>query len=176
MFSYNRATLDELHPSFFSEKWLSVLARSTFLVETTFLRIITGCVCVNCEGLGIKFKSYASSCLIFNAYIPRVACSYHKEMTSHEWNWVLLVELKNLIYWISNCRKTFLLKKCVFEHRYPILLDRFSWFCFAFEIPCCAIFCKDTKQLWKGYLVAASESMKEMKGISLGFLPLSFCC
>ena len=81
MFSYNRATLDELHPSFFSEKWLSVLARSTFLVETTFLRIITGCVCVNCEGLGIKFKSYASSCLIFNAYLPRVACSYHKEMT-----------------------------------------------------------------------------------------------
>ena len=114
MFSYNRATLDELHPSFFSEKWLSVLARSTFLVETTLLRIITGCVCVNCEGLGIKFKSYASSCLIFNAYIPRVACSYHKEMTSHEWNWVLLVELKNLIYWISNCRKRLFCWKNVF--------------------------------------------------------------
>jgi hypothetical protein len=57
-----------------------VLAGPTFLVETTFLRIIIGCVCVNCEGLGIKFKCYAS-CLIFNAYLPRVACSYHKEMT-----------------------------------------------------------------------------------------------
>jgi hypothetical protein len=56
-------------------------------------------------------------------------------------------------------QQNFLLKKCVFEHRYPILLDRFSWFCFAFEILCCAIFCIETKQLWKGYLVAASESI-----------------
>ena len=56
---------------------------SYFLVESRnhVFKNYEGCVCVNCEGLGIKFKSYASSCLIFNAYIPRVACSYHKEMT-----------------------------------------------------------------------------------------------
>ena len=131
---------------------------SYFLVESRnhVFKNYEGCVCVNCEGLGIKLKFYAS-CLIFNACLRRVACSYHKEMTSHEWNWVLLVELKNLIYWISNCHnRLFCWKKCVFE-LLTILLDRLSWFCFAFEILCCVATYYRNKAVVERILVAASE-------------------